>query len=108
MTGEPVTYDFNYFIAEREGEGSVQFSPRPEGVETVKKWRELLLGQICKAIGDAESDLLLKTPNGWFGDLSIRQHEKTKQVAFLHVSVKGVPELSFRPDDYTFHKRVES
>lgn len=106
MTDDSVEYRFTYHAAERAGTRSVQFSKRPEQSGNQEGWRQLLLQRICREIGKAEPDLVLKTPNGWFDDASV-QPEKGEVYAHLLLSVDDVPELTPDPDKYYFVKRVE-
>ncbi len=69
MTQQTVAIHFTYVVGGETKEGSTEVRARVEDVESKEGWQRMVTWLVFRAIGEAEPELILKTPNGWYGNM---------------------------------------
>jgi len=97
------TYHFTYHIAHHEGNGSVDFMSRPtDSSPTQYGWKTALLQKICQRIAELETTYVVEAvPNSEKTDRA----SEPDHIAFLHIVIDEVPELTYNPDHYVVKSR---
>lgn len=97
------TYHYTYHIAHHEGKGSVDFMPRPtDSCPTQDGWKTALLQTICQRIAEQEPAYVVEAL--LHSDKKDRASEPD-HIAFLHIVIDEVPELTYNPDLYVVKAR---
>lgn len=107
MTQDNVTIHFSYDVGEERKEGSIDVRARVENVESEQGWRLMATWLVLKGIGEAEPDLVLKTPNGWFGNVRGIDTSKTELIGPIYLIIREFPEINLKPDEYTLNHRLD-
>ncbi|RRV91012.1 hypothetical protein [Stutzerimonas stutzeri] len=107
MTQHTVTIHFTYAVGGETKEGSTEVRARVENVESEEGWRFMATWLVFRAIGQAESELILKTPNGWYGNINGFATPETELIGPIDLHIREFPEVLLNRDEYTLNRRLD-
>jgi len=108
MTQETVKIEFTYYVGNDDKSGTVQVRPKVSDVESEEGWRSMVVDLVLRTFGEIEKDLIVKTPNGWFGNIKGHKEPETELIGPLHLVIKQLPEVSLDPREYTLNRRLDT
>ncbi|MEX5447465.1 hypothetical protein [Stutzerimonas stutzeri] len=107
MTQETVAIHFTYVVGGETKEGSTEVRARVEDVESKEGWERAARRCVFEAICEAEPELILKTPNGWFGNTQGHKDPETEFIGPLNLDIPGFSLDSGDEQAYTLHRRLD-
>lgn len=108
MTQQTVEIEFSYYVGDVQKTGNISVRPRVADAEPEEGWRLMVERQVLQAIGEIESELIVKTHNGWFGNIKGHKEPETELIGPLHLVIKQFPEVSLNPDECTLNRRLDT
>lgn len=107
MRQETVTIHFTYSVGGEIKEGSAEVRARVEDVESEQGWRFMATWLVFRAIGEAEPELILKTPNGWYGNINGFATPQTELIGPIDLHIREFPEVLLNREEYTLNRRLD-
>lgn len=108
MAEETVTSTFTYYVGDEEKKTSTQVRAWRKDIESEEAWRDMAFWAVLQAIADAESDLILETPEGRFVSENRRGYTgKTESIGPIQLILWDYNVLIQDPDKYELHRVLE-